>query len=33
LFCYFVGVLCIFLLGENFNFEPQTNKQKTYKLP
>ena len=29
LFCYFVGVLCIFFLAENLYFEWQTNKQKT----
>jgi len=27
LFCYFVGVLCIFFLAENLYFELQTNKQ------
>jgi len=26
LFCYFVGVLCIFFIGENLNFESQTKK-------
>jgi len=33
LFCYFVGVLCIFFLAEILYFESQRNKQKIQKLP
>ena len=32
LFCYFVGLLCIFFLAENLYFESQTNKQKNLKM-
>jgi len=33
LFCYFVGVFCIFFLAANLYFESQTNKQKTCIYP